>query len=247
MNEVLVIGLLALTGVIFQTVVGFGLASFLTPFLLLYFSPPISVTVTLVAGTVLCLALLIGERRDNELVWPVILRLFIAAVPGLLIGSYIVTKIDKSTLQIVVGILIIVGVIVQEYIFPKPTRRFGVSKGINVSGFIAGIFNASAAQAAPPMILWMRSHKSTPNQIRHNLSAAFILMNICSITVIHFLKHGSLSSKGLQVCIFLLPVVILGNLIGKYLAKRIDAKRHRSIVFVAVVIAGLVSIFLGVS
>jgi len=245
MTEAAVIALLALAGIIFQTVVGFGVSSFITPVLLVYFNPPIAVTVTLLMATVLCLVVLYSERSHLELSWAIVFRLFIAAVPGLLIGSYIVTRIDKAVLQIIVGLLIILGAVVQEYIFPKPTKQLGVSKGINASGFISGILNASAAQAAPPLVLWMRAHKSRPNQLRHNLAAAFILMNVASIITIHFLKHGSLSAKGFEVFLMLLPLIILGNISGRYLGSKINIKQYHAIVFWAVVIAGVVSALLG--
>lgn len=245
MTEAFVIAFFALSGIIFQTVVGFGVSSFITPALLVYFNPPIAVTVTLLMATVLCLVVLYSERNQSELSWPIVVRLFIAAVPGLLIGSYVVTRIDKSLLQIIVGLLIILGAVVQEHIFPRPTKQLAVSRGINVSGFVAGLLNASAAQAAPPLVLWMRTHKSRPNQLRHNLAAAFILMNLASIMTIHFLKHGSLSAKGFEIFLLLLPLVILGNVLGRFINTKIDMKHHRSIVLLSLIVIGLVTVGLG--
>lgn len=247
MLELVVIVVFALLGVITQRIVGFGIASFLVPVLLIYFNAPISVTVTLFVATTSCLVLLYNDRKSSQLHWPIISRLFIAAIPGLLLGSYIVTRIDRAVLQIIIGILIIVSTIVQEYAFPKPTTPLRVSRGINISGFMAGLLNACAAQAPAPLVLWMRSHIATPNQIRHNLAATFIFMNITSITVIHLLKPSSLDSKGIMIFGLLVPVIVVGNFFGKILANKINPAQYRKIVLVTIIVAGTVSIALGVA
>jgi uncharacterized protein len=247
MIEALVIAAFALIGVITQTVVGFGIAFFLPPVLLAYFSPPVTITIMLGVGTAASMLVLYRERRTNELVWPVILRLFAASVPGLLIGAYIITRIDKAWLQIIIGILIIIGVLIQEYAFPKPTKPLGVSRGMALSGFIGGVMNATAALAAPPLIVWMRTHVTTPNQIRHNLAALFILINGASIIAIHVIKPQSLDSKGLMIFALLLPVIVVGNQIGKVVASRVNLKYYHKIIFVAIVAAGIASIAFGIS
>ncbi len=247
MLEIILIASFALLGIVVQRIVGFGLSSFLLPVLLAYLNSPVSVTVALFMGTSICVILLLTDRKSSALSWPIISRLFIASVPGLLLGSYIVTHIDKAVLEIIVGLLIIAGVLVQEFVFPKATAPLQVSRGIYVSGFLAGILNAAAAQAPPPLVLWMRTHKVTPNQIRHNLAAIFIIMNTCSITVIHFLKPASFDSKGLMIFVFLLPIVVLGNYLGKVATIKINTKQYERILFIAVIIAGVASIFLGLT
>lgn len=118
----------------------------------------------------------------------VVARILVAAIPGLILGAYIVTRIDKAILQIILGILVIIAVLIQEYALPKPTRPLGVTKGISASGFLAGLFNATAANGAPPMAMWLRTHTSTPNQIRQNIAAMFIVVNLCSLTAIYTLR-----------------------------------------------------------
>lgn len=245
MLETIVIVFATLAGVVTQTVIGFGIAFFLVPALLVYFSPPVTVTVMLLVGSALCLMVLWNERRINELSWPIVRRLFIAAIPGILLGAYIVTHINKAWLQIIIGILIVASVIVQAYVFPKPTKPLKISRGITISGFAAGLLNASAAQAAPPMLLWLRSHITTPNQIRHNLAAAMLLMNILSIITIHFLKPASLGTEGLLIFVYLLPIILVGNILGKLLLRRINTKQFHQIIFIAIIVAGVFSVIVG--
>ncbi|HUC20745.1 MAG TPA: sulfite exporter TauE/SafE family protein, partial [Candidatus Polarisedimenticolaceae bacterium] len=233
-------------GVIAQTIVGFGIAAFLIPTLFILFNPPIAISIVLLTSSVLCLIILINERHTSGLIWPVVLRLFVAAVPGLILGAYVVTHSNKGILLIAIGVLIIMTAVLQEYAFPQPTKPLAVSKGIIMSGFTAGILNSASATAPAPLVLWMRSHISTPNQIRHNLAAIFLLMNAASVPAIYFFRHSPLSLKGLGVAGLLIPVIIAGYFIGKLLVDRINTDQYKKLVLAAVMLSGVVSIGLGI-
>lgn len=188
MLEAGVIALFAMFGVITQRVVGFGIAPFLSPVALIFFIPPVAVVTTIFVGTLSCLIILYQARKHSVVIRAVVARILVAAIPGLILGAYIVTRIDKAILQIILGILVIIAVLIQEYALPKPTRPLGVTKGISASGFLAGLFNATAANGAPPMAMWLRTHTSTPDQIRQNIAAMFIVVNLCSLTAIYTLR-----------------------------------------------------------
>ncbi len=247
MLETIIIASFALAGAITQRIVGFGITSILAPILLIYYSPPIAVTVSLLAATSTNIVLLIERRHFLQLSRPIILRLFVWAVPGLLLGSYIVTQIDKAWLQILMGALIILGIAIQQYFLPKPHRKLGVSRGIGPAGFAAGLLNGTAALAPPPLVMYMRSHIIKPDQMRQMLAASFILMNLASILTIHYFQPSSLTDDGLKIFVLLVPIIIVGNLVGRVTAAKINPKQYQMIVFAAIIVAGLGSIALGLA
>jgi uncharacterized membrane protein YfcA len=247
LSQIIIIALFAFAGTLFQTVTGFGVSFFLPPILLLYFSPSTAITVGLLVADVICLLVLFAERRSREFSWPIVRMLIIAALPGLVIGALIVTQIHKEVLQIVIGLLIIIGVTIQEYVFPKPSRPPRLS-GLSVAtGFTAGLMNSSAALAAPPLVLWLRSCIVTPNQMRDTLSVTFLGMNTLSVLVIYFLKPMSLTSHGMLIFLFLLPVVLVAHRFGKRLVARIDPLHYRRLILIALSLAGVANILLGIA
>ncbi len=246
MIEILVITLVALTAIILRTVTGFGLGSFLTPILLLYFSVPVSVITVLVLGNILGLLTLFSEKRTRQVAWPVVRRLLITAVPGTVAGAYLAAQIDKAALQIIVGILVIASVLIQEYAFPKPTKQLGVTRGINIVGFLTGALTAGAALAIPPLIVWLRSHRVSAHQMRDNLSAIFFFINIASIIAILFAVRPDYQSRDILLLILLLPLTLLGYVIGKILVGRIDPRKYHKLSFYIVILIGLGSILAGV-
>ena len=243
----LIIALATLVGVISQRVVGFGIAAFLSPVALIFFEPSHAVIITLLAGILSHLIILFDSRQRSVVIWQVIFRLFAASIPGLLLGAYVVTRIDKGLLQILLGMVIIASVLIQEHGFPKPTRALGVTRGISVGGFFAGLLNAAAANGSPALVLWLRMHSSTPEQIRQNFAALFVIMNLCSVAAIHSMEPRSFNAQAGMTFMVLVPVIIIASALGGRLAKRVNPKLFEKLVAATIIITGLITIGLGIA
>ena len=248
MLEALFIGTAAFAGLLSQRIVGFGVPSFLVPVLLIYFSPPVAILIFLLVGTSSNLMNIFAHRDKREIMWPIIIRLFVAALPGSLLGAFVVTHVaNKSLMQILIGLLVIASLSIQEFVFPKPNIPLRVSKGISMSGFLAGFLNSSFGVSASALILWFRTHICRPNQIRHNLAVIFTLMNLVSFTLIYLNKPEALNAQPFVVFAWLVPVILIGHFLGRLLVKRINAKQFEKVVFVAVITTGLLSIVIGIT
>lgn len=247
MLEAFFIGLAAFAGTLSQRAVGFGVPLFLVPVLLVYFSAPIALVSFLLIATTSNILVLYAHHDKREIIWPIVWRLFIAAVPGLIIGGYVATHADKTLLQIIVGLAVIVAITIQEFAFLKSTMPLRVSRGISLSGFIAGLLNSSVGVSAPALVLWLRTHRCTPNQIRHNLAVIFMLMNVVSFGAIYVSKPSSLSLKPLYIFGALLPVAVLGNFVGQFVARRISRQQFERIMLAVVIMTGAMSIVLGIT
>jgi uncharacterized membrane protein YfcA len=243
--EFVVIALVTFFGTILQTVAGFGAGFFVPPALLLYFSPASAVIVSLLIGNIICLMILFAEQRKREFSWEIVIKILLSTLPGLVTGALIVSHIRKQTLQIVLGILILLAVLVQEYVFPKPTKKLEFDRRGVVSGLSAGVLSSTSALAAPPLLIWLRSFIITPAQLRDTLTASFLFINNAGIAIIYFFKPVSLTGKGLAVFAVCVPFVVAGHQLGRRLLGRIDPKSHHSIVFGLIVFAGLLTLALG--
>jgi uncharacterized membrane protein YfcA len=245
MFEAIIILIFALIGVITQRIVGFGIAPFLAPVLLIFYEPAVAVVTTILVGTLSCLIILFRSRHNFMVIPKIVLNIVLGAIPGLVIGAYIVTRVDKAPLQIVTGMVVISAVLIQEYVMPKPTRTLHDTKWSGVSGFTSGLLNATAANGAPPMALWMRTHIVTPEQIRQNLAAMFIFVNTCSLTTIYLMDSASFNTQVFNTFALIVPSVIAGNYIGSYLNTRINIKLYEKLITATIMLTGAVSIALG--
>jgi uncharacterized membrane protein YfcA len=150
MLEIIVIAVAALLGLITQRILGFGTSSFLVPALLIYFSAPTAVGINLMIGSLMCAVVLYSGRHKWALSWSVIWCLFIASIPGILIGTYIATHANKSLLQIIIGILIIISIYVQR-LWRRPAR--------GDSG------NGTPAHIALYAIVYCNARANSPNNV----------------------------------------------------------------------------------
>jgi uncharacterized membrane protein YfcA len=245
MLELAVITLFCLLGVITQRIIGFGIAAFLAPVALIFFEPASAVVLTILVGTLSCLIIVYQTRNRSAVILPLALKMSVWAIPGLLLGSYVVTRIDKGMLQIIVGSVVIIGVLIQEYIFPKPTKSITNARGVSITGLFAGFFSATAANGAASMVMWIRRHIATPDQIRQNFAAIFILINMCSLSAIYIQKPEVYDSQVFGHLVVLIPVVLLANAVGGWFIKKVNTKLYEKLIVVCIILTGLVTIGLG--
>lgn len=245
MFEVLIIGFAVLIGITIQRALGFGSSPIIVPILLAFLNPPVAITAMLLTGSLAFIIFIYSSRKDYRIDKKVISWLFIAALPGLILGSYIVSHIEKAPLQIIIGMLIILSAIIQEFVFPKPNKTLTVSRGIGIAGFGSGLLNSLAAMAFAPALMYFRFHKVSPNQVRQNFAILFLSINFASIAMINLFKPGTLSGEGLKVFILLIPIVFIANLLGKLIAEKINVKQYENAVFAAIILAGVLTIIAG--
>ncbi len=247
MIEILLLSIVTLIGAFLQTVVGFGFVFFLAPVLLIYFPPSVSVTTSLIVASALNLLILYGEDRQREYSRSIIVSLTVSALPGLVIGALIVTVIHKELLQVILGILVIAGAMIQKYLAPNPVTPPKPSFTSVLAGFCAGILNTSTSLGGPPLVIWLRSHKINRNQIRDTLAMIFLTMNIAGIGIIYTLKHSSLTLRGVYVAALLIPLTVIGHQVGRRTVKRVSDRHYSQVIFWTVIAAGFISLVLGLS
>ena len=242
--EIFLIGLATLVGTLSQTVTGFGFVFFLLPAMLAYQSPQVAVTTILLIGLTLNL-LILAERRRTEILGRVAVTITLAALPGILLGAFILRVIAKEPLQILVGALIIAAAGVQLLKRTGPRLEAKGGLGLAVCGFIAGTMNSATSMGGPALALWMRGRRLTVNEVRDTLAACFLVLNVAGILAIQTVGAGSLDGRGLVLFAVLTPVIVLGHLAGRRLGAHMSTRAYRFVFVTLIITAGLVSIGLG--
>jgi uncharacterized membrane protein YfcA len=115
-----------------------------------------------------------------------------------------------------------------------------------ISGFCAGLLGAIAAQAPPPLLLYLRSYIITPEQIRQTMSVFFLLMNLINIPALVILKPGSLNQEALLITVLLVPVAIIATLLGGVISKKLNTKQYHRVIYIAINATAISTIALGV-
>lgn len=245
--ESILIATVTVAGVIVQTVAGLGFLLLLTPILLIYFDPVTAISISLSSGCVLSGLMLLKEKRNIEVSSLLIIGMFISSLPGIALGVWFLTEVPKEILQIIVGVAIIVTALVQQYVFPEKKSKLRFSKSTLVSGFFAGVMNASTSMGGPALAIWLRSRIITPNQFRNTLAVMFLLLNTTSLALIQVESQFSFDSQGLFIFLLLIPVIIMSHSAGKKLTTKMQKAHFHLLILLVIIAAGLMSIGLGLS
>lgn len=239
----------ALIGSTLQSATGFGFALVLGPALFGVLEPEEALTTLLILGTVLNLMVLLAEGREREIHSGQLSVILAAAVPGVLIGVLVLRALSKPTLQVAVGIAVVIAVAIQV----KASRRTVTQAvpttptlGAATVGLTTGFLTTSTGTSGPPLVLWFQRLGLDPTAMRDTLAAAFLALNVLGATALFTIGEdpGAPSAADLVV---LLVLTIAGYVGGRELFHRLSSDAFRTAGLVLVVAAGIASVIAGLS
>jgi len=243
----LLAGVATLLAAAIQSTTGFGFALVLGPALFIVLAPGEAVAVLLGLGIAMNLLMLLGERRRLQVRRGDVAALVVAAVPGLAAGGLLLEALTKSTLQVVVGVAVLVAACAQ--LAASPTAHEGATGGTGALaypvGLASGALTTSTSISGPPLVLWLARRAASPDELRDSLTACFLALNVLGAIALAVVVGPRAIAPPADV-LLLVPLVAAGYLAGRRAFRRLDAERHRRIVLATVIVAGLASLLAGV-
>ena len=241
--------LATLAGSTLQSTTGFGFALVLAPAFFGVFDPTTALTTELVLGAALNLLILFTERRPRQIRDRPLITALGWALPGLAVGALILVALAKPTLQIAVGIAVVIAAAIQARSRATRRRRPPGREPTWVApavGFTTGVLSTTTGTSGPPLVLWFHHLEFRPHEFRDTLAAAFLALNALSALALLAFGNG-LDIPGLAEVVVLLVATLAGQLIGLRLFARLDPQRFRAAGLVVVICAGLASAVAGVA
>ena len=208
------------------------------------FEPAEAITVLLALGTVLNLLIMAGERRESAILRGELVVLA-WAVPGIVAGILILIAISKPTLQVIVGVCVLVAVAIQV----RHGRAQGTADSTAaqaVAGLAAGTLTTTTATSGPPLVLLLERAGAKPEEFRDTMAALLLGLNILGGVAL-VVAGGRAELPEMPVLLLLVGVVALGWIAGRFIFDRLDAGSFRTAGLLLIVASGIASIAAGVS
>jgi uncharacterized protein len=233
----------AFAGAAVQSATGFGFALVLSPALFAAMEPVEAVTALLALGVALNLLVLFEGGRPEHVDWRALAPMLAAALPGLAVGAVALTQLAKGTLQVAVGLAVIVaaGWQLHERRGAR-VRRLGPPAGI-AAGFASGALTTSISISGPPIVLWLEARGVRPEEFRASLAASFLFLNLAGGVVLLSAEGTGAFDAG--VVALLLALVVVGYAVGAVAFRRLDRERFFNLVLALVAVTGLASVVAG--
>jgi uncharacterized protein len=235
-----------LIGMSVQAAIGFGFAFFVAPAAFAAFSPEQAVMLVLLLAIAINCLVLFGERRRTEVAVRQTATIVCAAIPGMLAGAWIVTKVDHDVLQVLVGLIVLAGALVQGL----ATRADGpgpVTGGERPlteigGGLAAGVLTTSVSVNGPALVLTFSGLGLRGARLRDSLAGALLGLSLPATLIVALFagREGALPES--WVLVACVPAVLVGHRFGASVFRRLDDGSHHRAALGAAAIAGLLSI-----
>lgn len=205
--------LVLMLGALVQRITGFGLAVVGAP-LLLMLEPRLVPVILVIFG--LLVSLMMVRRYYREIRLDAIGLALVGRLPGNALGLWLLVAAPLVVLEKVIALIVLCAVAITLGRFRLPVNRASLFG----AGVVSGIFGTVAAIGGPPLALLL--HGLPPDRLRGNLAAYFIVT--ASLTLALLALAGRVGLWHLQLALSFLPAILVGHLLGAWLAPRLDAR-----------------------
>ena len=219
-----------------HSLIGFGFAMLVAPFLILY-NPEFVPVPMLLFGIFLPSFIVWRHRKDIDFTG------IKSAIAGRIIGNmlavWLITIISQNTFMLIFGGLVIVTVILSTFAFnirPTPTK-------VGIAGIFSGLMGTLAALGGPPIAILYQNERG--DVIRATLSGFFILGSLLSILFLG--SAGKVTLNHFKLFLYLVPGVLIGFYLSKYALDYVDRRYMRMSMLSISFVAGLLVIIRALS
>ena len=221
----------------FRSFSGFGGALLSIPLLALLFPLKFIVPVESVLEVALSILLFPGAVRKVDRAN--LLRLLGGAVPGSLVGVFLLASWTNRPMEIILGAAVIgVGLF---FLRNTPSRavlsaRWGLAAGL-AGGLLGGMFGTSG----PAYVAFLSSQALDKAAFRATLIVLFAVEYAWRLGL--YAHQGLLDFQGLQLALSLLPALVAATLLGHFVHLRVGEKVFRRWAAVFLLVSGTLCLF----
>lgn len=174
-------------------------------------------------------------------------RLVVLLVPGsvigVTIGTYFITNVPTETLQMLLGIIILLFALYKllekrllHWLVYQPRSWHGV-----LAGTVAGFSSALAHTGGPPISIYLLYQNVTPRVFIATSALFFAILNW--IKVPYYLYADLFDVDLLRQMAWMLPVVFVGVWLGRRAVGKINAQAYEQLILVLLIVSALLLIF----
>lgn len=235
LGEYLIISLGVLLGALAQGSVGFGANLLAVPVLA-------AVAPAALPGTMILLPLPLQvsmiRHEHAGIVWSDVGWLTLGRLPGVLVGTWVVTAVAIEQLSVLTGAVVLAGVATSVVAATIPFNR---TSKLSV-GMVSGTMGTATSIGGPPLALLFQHHDG--KVLRPTLAACFVAgtaQSLASLTL-----AGVMEWWHLRLAVALLPALLVGLALSRVLARRLDGPWLRPAVLTLAAATACVAVARGI-
>ena len=222
-----------------QAVVGFGFALLSVPIMMQVVDLHRAVILASLIGTANNFYQYRDLKHDQDKTQ--VRRCLWASFIGAPLGLVAFIYADQDVLKIFLGLGVLLGVIL--LVRGRDLTNAHISLDWSM-GVISGFLLTSTSTNGPPLVFALQARKSEPQVFRATLNMIFLVSGVYGLVL--FAAFGEIATSDLWLAAAVLPSMVIGVSIGKFIRNRVDPNRFRIAVLVLLTVAGFSSVYSGV-
>jgi uncharacterized membrane protein YfcA len=224
-NAIIVLFFIALFAATVNGALGYGFSSLTVPVALLFFSNKVlSPALVLVELAVNGWVVILNRRSLGAVKWRAI-PILIGLIPGVLIGSYLLTNVNPGWLKFWTYVVMLPLILLQAAGF---RRRIDAEHLAALPlGLGVGTLYATTTISGPPLALMFNNQGLAKEEFRAALGTVRVVETTFTAIVYGFL--GLYSSQTVQLITPVAPAVLLGLPLGTFLLRYMKSETFRRI------------------
>ena len=224
-SAIVILFLIALPAATVNGALGYGFSSLTVPVALLFFSNKIlSPALVLVELAVNGWVVLLNRRSLAAVRWRA-LPILVGLVPGVLLGSYLLTNVNAGWLKFFTYVVLLPLILLQAAGY---RRRIDAE---HLAGYPLGLgvatLYATTTISGPPLALMFNNQGMRKEEFRAALGTVRVAET--TFTAIVYAMLGLYSTKSLELIAPVAPAVLIGLPLGTFLMKYIPSETFRRI------------------
>ena len=222
-----------------QAVVGFGFALLSVPIMIQVVDLHRAVILASLIGTANNFYQYRDLKHDQDKTQ--VRRFLWASFIGAPLGIFAFIYADQDVLKIFLGLGVLLGVIL--LVRGRDLTNAHISLDWSM-GVISGFLLTSTSTNGPPLVFALQARKSEPQVFRATLNMIFLVSGVYGLVL--FAAFGEIATSDLWLAAAVLPSMVIGVSMGRFIRNRVDPNRFRIAVLVLLTLAGFSSVYSGV-
>jgi uncharacterized membrane protein YfcA len=219
---------LAITTLVAATIngaLGYGFSSITVPIALLFLSNRVLNPALVMIEVPLNAYVLWVNRAAVPEVWRRLLPMVIGLVPGVIAGTYMVSRVSPDWLKLWTYVAILPLILLQAGGLRRPFQR---EQSVNlVFGTGVGVLYSVTTISGPPLAIMLNNQGFAKREFRAALG--FVRLAESSMTAVAYLSTGLFTSSSIGLVPWIVPSVAIGVPIGAKLIQHMPTETFRRI------------------
>jgi len=233
----LIIVIIIFAGAVTQGLTGFGFAMISVPLLSLFLDVKTAIPLGALCGLVINILLFL--KFKNYIVFKEIWPLIAGALVGIPAGAVFLREAAPGVVKIVLAVIVLLFAL---FLLSGKLK----TRGINANwgyfyGITAGILGGAFNTNGPPVLIYSYLEGWEKKKMKASLVGFFTFTSVVIV-----LSHAiaGLVTEGILVhFLYLLPVIVVGIILGNYLFSRISAKIYNKVIIYSLIAISLLLMF----